>query len=366
MPVAASAARGQKGAKAKPKILGLVAEVGAESIDASGLGHADRVLMAGQILKRGSREDSAFLSRWVTVTPTQVSYAKFRDTRVIDVIHMHEVIGLAFADEDNRNASTHDSKSVRSDDESSHPGTVSSKEENERANRRNQVFWRSKTELKKEKKQAFKAKINKYGFALFTNPQGYHRGRVFSFQCEDTESQQKWTETISRILDFNRNTELKNSSSLDRVRKRVRWFYVGDRSQILVAAAISVRVLRAVVPSSPFCFLLPFERPGSSDSVARMATSRLAECSLTHLPSHSIAYVQLNFIANMAQSQMGRHVSARAEAAFENIDLVFTLFFSAGKLFRLQTNAMCQHDCHRVDSSCTCVRPVQYQLPSTI
>ena len=98
MPVAASAARGQKGAKAKPKILGLVAEAGAESIDASGLGHADRVLMAGQILKRGSSEDSAFLSRWVTVTPTQVSYAKFRDTRVIDVIHMHEVIGLAFED----------------------------------------------------------------------------------------------------------------------------------------------------------------------------------------------------------------------------------------------------------------------------
>mgnify|MGYP001157289867 CR=1 FL=1 len=129
-----------------------VPPLSAESIDASGLGHADRVLMAGQILKRGSREDSAFQSRWVTVTPTQVSYAKFRDTRVIDVIHMHEVIGLAFADEDNRNASTHDSKSVRSDDESSHPGTVSSKEENERANRRNQVFWRSKTELKKEKK----------------------------------------------------------------------------------------------------------------------------------------------------------------------------------------------------------------------
>ena len=38
----------------------------------------------------------------------------------------------------------------------------------------------------------------------------------------------------------------------------------------------------------------------------------------------------------MAQSQMGRRISARAEAAFENIDLVFTLFFSAGKLFRVQ------------------------------
>ena len=56
--------------------------------------NADTTLVKGQIEKRGSAEHSQFLSRWVTVTPSHISYAKFENTRVIDRIDFNEVSAL--------------------------------------------------------------------------------------------------------------------------------------------------------------------------------------------------------------------------------------------------------------------------------
>jgi hypothetical protein len=201
-------------------------------------GHVDKPLLQGQILKRGSKESDEFLPRWVVVTPGYVSYAKFENTRVIDRIEMDEVVGIA-------------SRSDEIDDDEPLVGAeleaarfaaspVFSEEGSGTAVRRNAVFWRFKLQLIAEKKKAFTFKLGHASFALFTSSAGFHRGRTFVFQCENNEQKEKWTETVSRVLNARLEKPLKHTSWFYNLRKRVRWFYVGDLAQIFVATLIMV------------------------------------------------------------------------------------------------------------------------------
>ena len=154
----------------------------------------DVPLIQGQILKRGSREDDGFLSRWVVVTPSYVSYAKFENTRVIDRIDLDEVVGIASRSDEIDD----DEPLLHSELEASRfagCGEVQAKA----GSRRNAVFWRFKLDLMAEKKKAFTYKLGHASFALFTSSAGFHRGRIFVFQCANAEQKEKWTETIGAL-----------------------------------------------------------------------------------------------------------------------------------------------------------------------
>ena len=207
---------------------------------------AETPLIQGQILKRGSHEDDGFLSRWVVVTPTYVSYAKFENTRVIDRIEMDEVVGIASRSDE----IDEDEPLLHSDLEASRFASFDGMIP-QGGVRRNAVFWRFKLELTAEKKKAFTYKLGHASFALFTSSAGFHRGRIFVFQCENTEQKEKWTETIGRTLNERLEKPLKPTSRLYNIRKRVRWFYVGDLAQIFVATLIMVR------PNLLFFTMLP-------------------------------------------------------------------------------------------------------------
>lgn len=196
--------------------------------------NANSVLIQGNIFKRGSKETDSFLSRWVTVTPKCVSYAKFENTRVIDRIEMDEVIGIASnaigdVNEDTGFESTYETTRGMIDDD-----LDASQYHAPALGVRNTVFWRFKLDMRAEKKNAFSYILpHRYCFALFTAAKGIYRGRVFVFQCENHESKEKWIETITRVLASRMEKKILSVTSLYIVQKRVRWFYVGDLAQIL-------------------------------------------------------------------------------------------------------------------------------------
>ena len=112
------------------------------------------------------------------------------------------------------------------------------------------MFWRFKSEMIAEKKKAFVYKLGPHDFALFTSPIGFHRGRTFVFRCEDVEGAERWTETISRLLNARLEKAVKATTALFNVRKRVRSTYIGDYCQIGVATLIGVISRVSVLPAA--------------------------------------------------------------------------------------------------------------------
>jgi len=136
---------------------------------------ANTILMQGQIDKRGQRDDSEFISMWVVVTPSYVSYAKFENAQVIDRIEINEVVGIASRADDREEHQVGDELNT---------SCVAATSE---GLQRNSVFWRFKLDLREAKKKAFTYKLGRASFALFTSPYGFHRGRTFVFRFEDNE-----------------------------------------------------------------------------------------------------------------------------------------------------------------------------------
>lgn len=75
-------------------------------------------------------------------------------------------------------------------------------------------------------------------FAVVCAKTSYQRGRVFVFRAESKESAEQWSETLSRVLATYLNVPVEQVGTLNRCRRTVRWFYVGDRCQIFVAFLI--------------------------------------------------------------------------------------------------------------------------------
>ena len=245
----------------------------------------DAVLIQGQIMKRGSKESSAFLSRWVVVRPMCITYSKFENTKVIDRIEMEEVIGIA-----NRGSDDHlaEGGAARSSPRSDGAGSVQKRDVQSAfgqsfvspisaaaaSSARNIVFWRFKSEFREEKRAAFSYSLGPTELALFTSPIGFHRGRSFLFRVEDLDAREKWTETISRLLDARRGKPVLKTTTFYNIRKRVRSTYVGDYTQMCVAALIGG-----------------------------------------------------NFMLNMCEAQVGKE-NVQAYEVFEGIDLGFTIIFT--------------------------------------
>ena len=235
-------------------------------------------------MKRGSKENDAFLSRWVVVRPMCVTYSKFENTKVIDRIEMDEVIGIATREDDLDEGDTAQPSQLpdragpgqtrevkRASGHSLAAGTHGAAET---STARNVVFWRFKSGMREERKSAFSYSLGPTDLALFTSPIGFHRGRTFVFRVEDLEAREKWTETISRLVDARREKPVLKTTTFYNIRKRVRSTYVGDHVQIGVAALIGG-----------------------------------------------------NFMLNICQAQVG-HEDEHANTIFEFVDLGFTIIFT--------------------------------------
>jgi len=218
--------------------------------------HRDFILLQGQILKRGAHENDAFLSRWVEVKPRQITYSKFQNTKVIDQIEIDELIGIATMgwQDDTADELVEPNGSPRANEALSPPASFSfeglKKPRTPSKKARNSVFWRFKSDMMQEKKQAFVYKLGPYDVALFTSPIGFHRGRTFVFRCEDMESRERWTETISRLLNVRLEKPVKATTAFFNIRKRVRSTYIGDYCQIGVATLIGVIACACVMPAA--------------------------------------------------------------------------------------------------------------------
>jgi hypothetical protein len=240
----------------------------------------DTVLLQGQIMKRGSKETDAFLSRWVVVRPMCVTYSKFDNTKVIDRIEMDEVIGIAHRgmDDDLAESGSPHGAGPGQKKASLAAGTRGAAET---SSARNVVFWRFKSGMREERKSALSYSLGPTDLALFTSPIGFHRGRTFVFRVEDLETKEKWTETISRELDKRMEKPVLKTTTFYNIRKRVRSTYVGDHVQIGVAALIGG-----------------------------------------------------NFMLNICQAQVG-HEDEHANTIFEFVDLGFTIIFTIELLVNL-------------------------------
>jgi hypothetical protein len=92
--------------------------------------------------------------------------------------------------------------------------------------------------------------LHKDEFAVFTNPQGLHAGRVFVFKCHDRVTRESWIEMFQRVIKSYSKVKLTKCSKLGRVRHRVREFYMSDGVQCFVAGLISLNFLANICESA--------------------------------------------------------------------------------------------------------------------
>jgi len=92
--------------------------------------------------------------------------------------------------------------------------------------------------------------LHKDEFAVFTNPEGLHAGRVFVFKCHDRVTRESWIEMFQRVIKSYSKVKLTKCSKLGRVRHRVREFYMSDGVQCFVAGLISLNFLANICESA--------------------------------------------------------------------------------------------------------------------
>ena len=217
-----------------------------------------KVLIKGQIWKRGSRVTDEFKSRFITVTLHSLSYAVDEVKPAIQNVEMDQIVGMSTITALGSDKSNWPKGADTGDD--AVEGEDSQKlDDPENEGGRNVVFWRYEDDLQEEKRAAFSYPLTKHGFAIFTAPAGIYRGRVFAFKTASESQREKWVETVCRVVSTRLERPVQPATALHIARKRVHWYYMGDRSQIFVAALISVRssfpplLSFSLTPACPFC-----------------------------------------------------------------------------------------------------------------
>ncbi len=88
-------------------------------------------------------------------------------------------------------------------------------------------------------------------FAICTSRVGMHRGRHFHFRTPAILEREQWLVSIGRVLQRYNTRPVVPVSELQRLRSLVRWFYVGDRCQIMIASLIMLNFTLNIVQA---CF----------------------------------------------------------------------------------------------------------------
>lgn len=286
------------------------------------------ILFEGNLEKRGAAAGAGFRSRWFKVCKLHISYCVSADSGSLDNIEFNDIVGVvaktsaATADETTIDGSTSpvqgatpgsplprglglgspqspclDFMSQRPAQYAkrpqsfpwSHTGSIpASKGGSGHSNRGSRRFggrpaimgasllenrWRPGEWA--EKDEADKVPLGPLDWMIVTAQGGYHDGRHFVLRSESIDAKERWVETVSRVLELYHDTEIVQASAFTKVRRKVRWFYVGDRCQIFVA-----------------CLIMG------------------------------------NFLTNIFEAQFAAEPGSSTASIFDNIDIAFTIIFT--------------------------------------
>ncbi|EKX40769.1 hypothetical protein GUITHDRAFT_113039 [Guillardia theta CCMP2712] len=140
-----------------------------------------------------------------------------KDTREIDRINFTDIIGLVVC-------KTRAESSI---------GLESS----------NVVTWREEGAFEHEIDLAKQVELGAADFGICTAFGTYHGGRIYLFRTDCRDTMERWSETITRVMTSYVGYPVVHMNRLDTFRRKVRWFYVGDRCQVFVAGIIMCNFL---------------------------------------------------------------------------------------------------------------------------
>ena len=145
------------------------------------------------------------------VTPKFISYGVHKNSRPIDLIHFADIAGVTFE------------------------GIKNSPEIGS--------WFRMGEEYSWERDHALALKLKANEFVVCTTRNGYHSGRQFLLSCESHQDVEKWVESVARVLKTQNKLPPAKMSVFSRIRRRVRWIYIGDRFQVMLACLIMLNFL---------------------------------------------------------------------------------------------------------------------------
>jgi voltage-gated sodium channel len=207
------------------------------------------VMMQGKLFKRGEKSGDAFRPRWITLNKKCVSYSVDETSPPIDHISFQDVVAMCYhrprinpnaADDDT--ITQLDATATTADNEHAVVQQVAdvTKEYQEHAAKLhvNIIFRDKVSENMMEHVEQSGLELGQCEFCLVTAVNAYQRGRIFVFRAESRERAEVWQETISRVIACYANVPVESCSTLSMCRRKVHWFYMGDRCQVTVAALI--------------------------------------------------------------------------------------------------------------------------------
>ena len=249
-----------------------------DTLDALGV---DGIIMQGQVWKKGVHAGDAFLSRWVTVNKSNISYSVGEGEPVIDHIAFADIIAVCY------HKPTVEPDSTAEEAKAINENTVTTMHHRDSDANEHCVdeikdhtkdFMESaaslsvnimfRDEIYEEEIQHVKdLKLSASDFAVITSKHGYQRGRIFVFRAENKDSSEQWSQTLIRVMGTYAGVPVEKASLLSRVRRSVRWFYVGDSCQV-THVAFFLFGWHACVPPPPshyrtchYCVTAPHKEP---------------------------------------------------------------------------------------------------------
>lgn len=148
------------------------------------------------------------MPRWIKITPEYIHYSVLDTSSAIDQIFFRDIAGVAF------------------DGISDEPELA--------------TYFRMQPEFEWERDHAVDLKLKPEEFVLCTTRTGYHSGRQFLFSCSSQMERERWSESVARILQMHLHRPIPPMSTLSKIRRKVRWAYIGDRCQVLLACLIMI------------------------------------------------------------------------------------------------------------------------------
>lgn len=91
--------------------------------------------------------------------------------------------------------------------------------------------------------------LGEFDFMILTSKDGFHRGEPIVFRASTQVDRDLWVAAITQVLLMRRDYELHQEpvSNLQRTRRIVRWYYMHQKSQLLVAFLITFNFMANVV-----------------------------------------------------------------------------------------------------------------------
>lgn len=221
-------------------------EVEVRQLDAMSHMGENGIIMQGRLFKRGEAAGDAFRPRFISITKKHITYAVDDLSPAIDHIAFTDIVALCYHKPrvDTRAQDTGDNivalHAAEAGEGVNNIQTVDdhTQEFQDRAKRLHvNIIFRdevSESELEHVKD----LELGQCEFCVVTSPVAYQRGRIFVFRAESRERAEVWQETLSRVLSCYANVPVAKCDALTMVRRKVHWFYMGDRCQVFVASLI--------------------------------------------------------------------------------------------------------------------------------